>query len=1025
MPVRDIYLQIEPVYEYSPVEPDPMPPPPVQYRRDCMRNPGHEDGTIPASEVEARRLTALIYREYLDPGYLVPKPDKIVLADVNEPPFHRRVPGTVIYAQPGDRLRVHVRNVDTMPHSLHMHGLRYGIDSDGSWPLGTQSSDGRRSDEICPGDSWTYTFDVEADMVGAWPFHDHWRHVAESINRGLFGGVVVLPRGAQHLPKPVKLPPGLAKKLKEPVPPAPGPPVTVGPHGRGGRGPHGGGPLGPVPPGPHGGGPAGPHGGGPPSDIRAHIEFLKELVHLPYFHPTPRPRDLLHVPLFFHFMTEAGGDPAFDSPDLNPAAPPFEVDFGAPGVFAYHCRFHPSMRARVRVVPGASSLEIVEIQDLPVQRFFPDDVSVRPGGKVRWVHAGNQKHSVTEDGATVPSYCFNGRSFVGNTPTILAAPGQRIRWYVFNLDLGMNWHNFHPHAQRWNFASDPVDARSLGPAESFVVETVSPPALLLPEDIAKKQGEKHRPRHATAYEVCGDFLFHCHVEMHMMEGMTGLVRSRQTVWLTPEQHERVMAETGLPECTDNLCPSIDPDRCMAHGVGTVEEIPGPPEVFLMHSCLLPQTGTVLYWGYTRTDQARLLDLGPPAAISSPANQPADVSPNAADPSTWDIWSAEHAFLDDANGTLLVHGGFAYDEAFLFDPATSTWSLTGSTANDRFYATTFTLADGKALTLFGNAATIEVYDPGTGTWSAPKPLPATFNYLFYPWAYLLPGGELFIAGPQQVTRRFDWTATPIVDDPAETWNAASDRGYIGGSQQGTSVLLPLRPPQHEARVLNAGGAVPGTEDTAEMIDLSSPTPSWQPVPNMKRRRNELTSVLLPDGRVFVCGGMVDAVPDGGPIELFDPEDPGAGWTLGPTLAYGRRYHSSAILLADGSVLVGGDDPSDPGRPRPHERYLPGYFAEPRPTIANAPATVSYGAMFTVQSPDATTIAEVVLMRPGAVTHGFNMSQRFVGCDFTGAAAGSLDVEAPPDGTVAPPGHYLLFVVDGNRVPSEGRWIRLTP
>jgi hypothetical protein len=83
------------------------------------------------------------------------------------------------------------------------------------------------------------------------------------------------------------------------------------------------------------------------------------------------------------------------------------------------------------------------------------------------------------------------------------------------------------------------------------------------------------------------------------------------------------------------------------------------------------------------------------------------------------------------------------------------------------------------------------------------------------------------------------------------------------------------------------------------------------------------------------------------------------------------------------------------------------------------------MFTVQSPDATTIAEVVLMRPGAVTHGFNMSQRFVGCDFTGAAAGSLDVEAPPDGTVAPPGHYLLFVVDGNRVPSEGRWIRLTP
>jgi hypothetical protein len=66
MATRDIYLQIEPIYEYTPVEPDPMASPPLQYRRDCMRNPGHEDGTIPASEVDARRLTALVYREYLD-----------------------------------------------------------------------------------------------------------------------------------------------------------------------------------------------------------------------------------------------------------------------------------------------------------------------------------------------------------------------------------------------------------------------------------------------------------------------------------------------------------------------------------------------------------------------------------------------------------------------------------------------------------------------------------------------------------------------------------------------------------------------------------------------------------------------------------------------------------------------------------------------------------------------------------------------------------------------------------------------
>src|SRR5947208_10915241 len=103
----------------------------------------------------------------------MPKPDKLVAADVNEPVFSRRVPSAFIYAQPGERLKIHVLNGDSEAHSFHVHGLRYGIDSDGAWPLGTQSTDGRRSDEICPNQAWTYTFDVTEEMVGAWPFHDH------------------------------------------------------------------------------------------------------------------------------------------------------------------------------------------------------------------------------------------------------------------------------------------------------------------------------------------------------------------------------------------------------------------------------------------------------------------------------------------------------------------------------------------------------------------------------------------------------------------------------------------------------------------------------------------------------------------------------------------------------------------------------------------------------------------------------------------------------------------------------------
>src|SRR5215470_7733405 len=212
MPTRNIYLKIETIANYSPVAPDPEVSPPIAYQRDCMRNEGHEDATIPLDEVNARRLTALVYREYLDPGFLVPKPDKLVVADINEPAFDQRVPGAVIFACPGDRLCIHVKNADSEKHSFHAHGLRFGIDSDGAWPFGTQSDAGR-SDEICPGDTWTYTLDVMDYMIGAWPFHDHYRDIEPSVNRGLFGGIVVRPREEFDRMPQFQLPGGLVDLL--------------------------------------------------------------------------------------------------------------------------------------------------------------------------------------------------------------------------------------------------------------------------------------------------------------------------------------------------------------------------------------------------------------------------------------------------------------------------------------------------------------------------------------------------------------------------------------------------------------------------------------------------------------------------------------------------------------------------------------------------------------------------------------------------------------------------------------------
>jgi plastocyanin len=1043
MAVRDIYLKIVTINGYSPVEPDDHVTPPVQYRRDCMRNPGHEDAKIPADEVDARRLNALVYREFLDPQYLVPKPDKIIVADVNEPAFPHRVPGTVIYTVPGERLRIHVKNGDVTPHSFHVHGLRYGIDSDGSWPFGTQSADGRRSDEICPGQEWTYTFDVIEEMFGAWPFHDHCRNIGANTNRGLFGGIVVLPSDEHECLPHFPLPHGFeerALKVAAKSKPKPGPrPQPPGPDPMAGGG---GAPMPGMP-----GMPGMAVGPAParmlahshldleelPPELVSYVVTLDEIAHAG--HPLPDKDELLHVPLFFHQMSGTRGTPVFQSAPLGVGATFQSPIFSVPATYHYICGIHgAAMSGSITVQPGGPGSVSVSIVDFA---FQPADVTVGVGGYVTWANNGPSQHSVVEAGGdNMPSFCFNGRSFVGNSPTIVAHTGQRIRWYVFDLDLGMGWHNFHTHAQRWRFADETIDVRSIGPAESFVVETVAPPVLLLPEHIHHCQHPDHRPKDAKEYHLRGDFLVHCHVEMHMMAGLVAVLRSHQTVWLTKQQAHELETTIGLPlDPGGNACPVVNADRCATSVAGRWEELPGLPEITFMHAVLLANSSRILYWGYgPRADQSRVWDQAT-GLYTQPANQPAIVAPDQ------NIWSGAHAHLNDAAGTVVVHGGFYFDpnppktpnterRAFLFDPTTLAWSAAADVNVGRFYPTTISLSDGRALTLYGEdhanapgvgVPSLEIFTPGgAGSWSAPKALP--FNFFYYPWTFLLPLGDLFIAGPQKPARRFDPTATPIIDDPARQYDQINPQR--GVNMDGTAVLLPLRPPLYRPRVLIAGGMTSPTDQTAEWIDLSAPAPAWEALPNLNVPRDKTNSVLLPDGRVVIVGGIL-TLPDGGPAEIFDPEDPASGFQLGPNMKHIRGYHSAAILLPDGSVIVGGDtNGGGDGGSIPNERYLPSYFFKPRPTITAAPATIAYGAGFSVQTALPNAIAEVVLMRPGAVTHAFNHNQRYVGCTITGATANAVQATAPPDGNVAPAGHYLLFLVDHDRVPSLGAWVRLT-
>jgi hypothetical protein len=135
-----------------------------------------------------------------------------------------------------------------------------------------------------------------------------------------------------------------------------------------------------------------------------------------------------------------------------------------------------------------------------------------------------------------------------------------------------------------------------------------------------------------------------------------------------------------------------------------------------------------------------------------------------------------------------------------------------------------------------------------------------------------------------------------------------------------------------------------------------------------------------------------------------------------------YHSTALLLPDGRVVSAGGEYA-PYLEENAEFFSPPYlFNGTRPTVTSAPTTpIGYNTIFTIQTPNS-DIAKVSLLATGSVTHGFNMNQRYVPLSFT-PVAGGLSVQAPNAPDIAPPGYYLLFILNGAGVPSVGRFVQI--
>ena len=219
-------------------------------------------------------------------------------------------------------------------------------------------------------------------------------------------------------------------------------------------------------------------------------------------------------------------------------------------------------------------------------------------------------------------------------------------------------------------------------------------------------------------------------------------------------------------------------------------------------------------------------------------------------------------------------------------------------------------------------------------------------------------------------------------------------------------------------------------TAYVLDMTQATAAWTQVPSMNFARTYHTMVLLPDGNVLVTNGGPTTAPTAVTTAVLQAEmwSPATQqFSRLASMVAPRLYHSTALLMPDGRVLVAGGgrnhDFSDPTDQLSAEIYSPPYlYKGARPVISAAPSATHYATNFSIITPDAAQITSAALIRLGAVTHAFDQNQRYVPLTFQ-QATGGLTVQSPSSANLAPPGYYMLFIVNATGVPSVASMIQV--
>ena len=386
-----------------------------------------------------------------------------------------------------------------------------------------------------------------------------------------------------------------------------------------------------------------------------------------------------------------------------------------------------------------------------------------------------------------------------------------------------------------------------------------------------------------------------------------------------------------------------------------------------------------------------------------------------------------------------------NKAYEFDPIKEEYIAVGDMNQDRWYPSLPVMANGDVLAVSGLdaggqiTATTEVYSPLSKSWTygPDRPFP-TYPALFRTQNpdVLFFSGSSSGYGPADSGRQPGFWNTKT--------NAFDTVGKLRDShllETSASVMLPPAKGSNDGsqsqRIMVAGGGgigeSPLTTARTDSIDLAAPDPTFTPGPDLPQPTRYPNMTVTPWDEVFATGGSTDYRAKGNSYSHNSYSINPTTNTLQPLAdeLIGRTYHSGALLLRDGRILVFGGDPlfsdKDNTIPGLFEQRLelftpPQFYRGERPALDGPQSLESTrGETLTFNSVRASDIKTARLIPPSSTTHVTNIEQRSVGAVVKQNGTRQVQVEVPSDKNLLPKGWYMLFVVDGDDRPSIAKMV----